>query len=61
MHRFQYLHIFRDYLFYFEINEYFHYLFFLWGGGGWVEDGGGGGGGGDAVEVILENFISEIV
>ena len=42
------LHIFRDYLFFkFEINEYF----FLGGGWGW----------GVAVEVILEDFISEIV
>ena len=37
----------------FEINGYFHffYLFFFWGGGGWEV----------AVEVILEDFISEIV
>ena len=42
------LHIFRDFFFFeFEINEYFHFL----RGWGW----------GDAVEVILEDFISEIV
>ena len=43
MHRFQFSHIFRDYLFYFEINEYFHYLFIFLGGGG-VKMGGCGGG-----------------
>ena len=52
------------FFFNFEINEYFLFFFFIlfylfiffWGGGG----GGGGWGWGVAVEVILEDFISEI-
>ena len=54
MLRFYILHIFRDYtiFFNFEINEYFLYFFILFLGWGW--------GWGVAVEVILEDFISEI-
>ena len=54
------LHIFRGYFFNFEINEYFHFYFFFiiiiiifcWGGGVGM---------GVAMEVILEDFIGEIV
>ena len=64
MLRFHILHIFRDYTIFlnFEIikfssffNLILFYLFFF-GGGGW----GWGWGWGVAVEVILEDFISEI-
>ena len=63
MLRFHILHIFRDYTisFNFEIIKFsslfnfilfYYFIFFFWGGGGW--------GWGVAVEVILEDFISEI-
>ena len=43
------------FLFNFEINGYFHIFFIL------IYFFGGGGGVGVSVEVILEDFISEIV
>ena len=49
------LHIFRD--FFFKIRDKRVFSFFGGGGGG----GGLGMGGGVAVEVIFEDFISEIV
>ena len=52
MLRFHILHIFPDYTIFFnsEINEYFLFFLFYFLGWGW----------GVAVEVILEDFISEI-
>ena len=49
MHRFHILQIFKT-IINFEINGYFHFFIFFRGGGGGV-----------AMEVILEDFIGEIV
>ena len=48
MHRFYNLHIFRDYFLLFRDKRILSFFFFFLGGGG------------DAVEVILEGFISGI-